>query len=256
MKEQKFGPLVLPAVCAAGGAVGFPVRLLMLRLGYDAGGTLISGHWTYVLLWVLTAAVLGVTGFLAYGMGRRETWADNYAPSNICAGGLALGALLLFLGAFVGLLQERPVVDRLVSGLGIGGAGALFYHGYLRSQGKGSTLCLLVGTVYAALELVIRFKSWSVDPLLGDYCFRLLACVLSMLGLYQLSCFPVDKGSRPMALFCAYGCVYLSIVTMADGDLSRVLYSGGMALVMLFGAPTTEKPAKPRRKLGEGRVQA
>lgn len=121
---------------------------------------------------------------------------------------MMLSAAALFVCALVQLLDKPDLFTTLVSILGLGGASALAYSGYLRLSGKASGPAGMLVCLYLAALLICRFRGWSADPLLGDYCFELLAVVASMVAAYQLAGFPLGKGRRRASIFCSMAAVF------------------------------------------------
>lgn len=252
MKEQKFGPLPLLALTLAGSIAGFFLRIAMLRNGYDELGVQITGSLPYVILWVLTFLVLGGLGVLCSFMGNRNGLEENLTPSLPAAVGGALGGILLFASCLMGLLRKPDLFDTLVYSLGLAASALLVMNAWLRRSGKANAPAGLVMVLFLALYLVSRFRDWSRDPLLGDYCFELLACVFAMLAAFRLAGFPLNRGRRRSCLFWSLATVYCSIVSLADPD--NRLFFGAMALWLLTGTCTLLRPAPRRRKLGGGYV--
>lgn len=255
MKEQKIGPLPLPLLTLAGGVVGFFLRQRMLTVGYDAKGVQLAGSWPYIGLWVLTSVVLAALAALCLYMGDRSSYEENFKPSPV-AGGCAIGAgAALFACSVIQLLDKPDVFSVIVNVLGLGGASALAMNGYLRLSGKSSAPAGMLVSLYLAAWLVARFRGWSTDPLLGDYCFELLACVFAMLAAYQLAGFPIGKGRRRASLFCSMAAVYFCLISLADPDWAGRLFFLAVALWLFTGSCTLNKPAPRRRKLGGGFVE-
>lgn len=253
MKAQKYGPLPLWGVALGAGLLGLLLRSLMFALGTDAGGVMIPGHWTYVCLWLLSAAAAGALALICKDMGTGEGMEGNLTASLSAALGTALGGILLSAGSLMELLQHRDTLNTAAGALGIAAGLCLVYLALLRKDGKANTPAFFVVTVFAAASLISRFRVWSTDPILGDYCFRLLASVSAMLAAFHLSGFPIGKGQRRRTLFFSALCVLFSLISLREGDLSQKLYFGGMALWLLLGSCSAEKPKKPRRVLGGGR---
>jgi len=250
MKEQKFGPLPLLALTLGGSIAGFLLRLCMLRTGYDDFGVQITGSWPYVGLWILTALMLLSLGGICRLMGSRDTLEENLTPSLPAAVGGILAGALLFVCCLMGLLKKPDLLDTLVYALGIVASALVAIGGYLRRVGKANGPAGMVITLFLALFLVGQFRLWSRDPLLGDYCFQLLACVCAMVASYQLTGFPIGHGRRRGCLFWCMAAVYFSCISLADGD--NRLFFGAMALWLLTGSCSMSKPSPRRRKLGGG----
>lgn len=254
MKEQKFGPMPVLALTAAAGLMGFFLRRAMLSLGYDALGVQISGHWTYICLWVLSALTLGCLFFLCRGMGDRSSMEDNLKPSllsGIC--GILAGVLLLVC-CLMGLLEQPGTLDMVVCAVGLAAGLCMALGGWLRISGQANGPAGLVITVFLAMWLIRHFRAWSSDPLLGDYCFRLLAVICSMIASLQLAGFPLGMGKRRACMFYSMAAVFFCCISLADGGAQNLLFYGSMGLWLLTGSCTLTRPRR-RRKLGGGFVE-
>lgn len=174
MKDQKFGPIPVLLLTLAGGLAGFVLRLMMLTVGYDAQGVQIPGSWPMVSLWVLSGVVLIGLAALCLGMGKRAGLEENFKASPVAGAGAMVAGLVFFVCSLVQLLDKPDLFSMVVYALGLGGGSALAYNGYLRLSGKVSAPAGMLVSLYLAALLICRFRGWSADPLLGDYCFQLL----------------------------------------------------------------------------------
>lgn len=252
MKEQKFGPAPVLGVTLGCGLVGFLLRMRMLAVGYDQLGVQVTGSWPYVCLWILSALTLGGLVFLCHGMGQRASMAENLPASLTAAVGGMVAGVMLFVCCLVTILDKPDVFDTLVCALGLAAGALLAIQGYLRREGKASGPVGMGLTLFLALWLVSRFRGWSRDPLLGDYCFQLLACVCAMLASFRLAGFPLEKGRRRSCIFWSMATVYFCCICLADGGVANRLFFTAMALWFVTGSCTLNRPARPRRKLGGG----
>ena len=252
MKDQKIGPLPIPVFVLVGGLAGFFLRLQMLAVGYDSQGVQITGSWPYVSLWVLSGLVLIGLAVLCLGMGKRSGLEENFKAAKIPAVCAVLSAAGLFVYSIVNLLNHTDLFSIVVYVLGVGAAFALAFQGYLRVSGRASAPAGMLVCLYLAALLICRFRDWSKDPLLGDYCFELLACVFAMLAAYQLAGFPLGRGRRRASIFCSMAAVYFSCVSLADAGWTDRLFFAAMALWQFTGVCSLEKPIHRRRKLGGG----
>ena len=235
MKEQKFGPIPVLLLTLTGGLAGFVLRLMMLTVGYDAQGVQIPGSWPMVSLWVLSGVVLVGLALLCFGMGARSGLEENFQASPV-AGTCAIVAGLAFLvHSLVQLLNNPDLFSMVVYALGLGGGSALAYNGYLRLSGKVSGPAGMLVSLYLAALLICRFRGWSADPLLGDYCFQLLAVIASMVASYQLAGFPLGKGRRRASIFWSMTAVFFSCISLADPDWTGRLFFAALVLLNLTG---------------------
>lgn len=248
-QKQKFGPMPVLAITLVGSICGFILRKLMLAHGYDELGIQITGSLPYVGLWALTFLVLGGLGFFCYGMGTRSSMAANWKPSVLaCVGGVVSGLLLA--GAnLIAILDNPSAFQAAACYLGMISGVVVACGGFLRLKGKHYGPLGMVVPLYLALWVVTHFTVWSTDPLLGDYCFQLLACIFSMLASVHLAGFPIGRGSRRLSLFYALGAVYFCSISLAHRE--EFLFYLAMLLWLVTGLCDLHKPVR-RRKLGGG----
>lgn len=245
MKDQKFGPLPILALTLGGGLCGFVLRLFMLK---DAG-------WAFPALALVSAAVVAGLIFFARGMGKRSGLEENLPKSIPAAIGTGLGGAMLGIYFLVNLPEAGDKFLTISSIIGLFGSVCLLLQAGLRLGGKLSPAASMITTLALAINLVHWFRGWSADPLLGDYCFKLMACIFSMLAAFHLGGFALQQGKRQVSIFFSMGAVYFSLVCLADsGFLNRVFF-GGLAIWLLFGSVNLNKPIPPRRKLGGGYVE-
>ena len=161
MKDQKFGPLPVLLLTLAGGIVGFFLRLRMLAVGYDAQGVQIPGSWPFVALWILSGVVVLGLVLICLGMGNRAGLEENFKAASAPGVCMMLSAAALFICALVQLLDKPDLFTTLVSILGLGGASALAYSGYLRLSGKASGPAGMLVCLYLAAPI----PCWGITVL-------------------------------------------------------------------------------------------
>ena len=248
-QKQKFGPMPVLALTIVGSIGGFILRKLILAHGYDELGVQITGSLPYVGLWILTFLVLGGLGFFCYGMGTRSSAEENLKPSVMaCIGGVVSGLLLSAVN-LIAILDHPSTLEAVACYLGLISGIVIAYGGFLRLKGKHYGPLGMIIPVYLAVWVVTHFTIWSTDPLLGDYCFQLLACIFSMLASMHLAGFPIGRGSRRLSLFYALGAVYFCSISLAQKD--EFLFYLAMLLWFFTGLCDLHKPVR-RRKLGGG----
>lgn len=246
MNDQKFGPAPVLGLALGAGILGFILRKIMLP-AYDGAA--------YVLLWILTLAALGGLGWLAFHIGTRSSAEENFPASKEAGIALLAAAVLIFARSLSGFLAGGDWLGLLTDLLGMLSAFGLGIQAIQRFSGKCYSQIYLVVTAYAAFYLITNFRVWCISPLLGSYCFLLLACVASMLAVFYLSGFSLGQGQRRQSVFCSMAAVFLCMVSLADGGYLQMHYFLAMLLVNLFGGCSLQLPKRPRRVLGGGTVE-
>lgn len=137
-----------------------------------------------------------------------------------------LGAVLVFHGSLLRIIQgDSPY-------LFVGGmlaAACLAVAALLGGrQSKALFWLYAVTCLFCAAMLIFDFKDWSTDPLVIDFCFRLLALVFGMLALLHLSGFALRYGRRRLAVFWASGAVVFTAMILPDLFLGKKLTLGSL----------------------------
>ena len=135
----------------------------------------------------------------------------------------------------------------LVALLGIAAGACQLANDALYYQGKPpQPYAELVPVVYLICLLIYHFRSWSIDPVVLDYCFRLFALIGTLAGVFALGGYAFDRGRRgSVCLFCALG-AYFCILSLADGGTAQMLIFAACALGLACAAgaePAEEDPA-------------
>ena len=242
---QKFGPLPLLTLSLGLGGVGLYLRTLMLN----------GQQWAYPGLWVLTVVGIALMAGICCFMGKRPKQERNFSASVPAAVAMFLGAGAVFSSFLILLLGATDAFNIALYTLGLVGSVAMGIQAGYRYKGNVSAPAVMVATLALAGGLLVRFRLWSKDPLLGDYCFQLFAGVLGMLAVFNLTGFAFDKGRRKITLFYSHAAIMLCLISLPDSGLEIKLFYGGLALWLLAGCCTRKKPAAPRRKLGGGLVE-
>ena len=233
-KSVRWAPLVGTAVLSAAG------RLLRRQqpgtaldeLGLPTG----RGVWGLAVLCIAAlAAFLVMAGKTEKGTGGQEHFPPS-VPALIFA---VLGAALLLAGNLLAVFQPTfTSAARLTSRIA-GAAGILttlcfmgIAAGWVRGTRTAPALYLLP-VVYYILQLIFNFKTWSTDPIILDYCFKLFAMVFAMLAVFHVGEFAFGTGRRRFAVFLCLGGVFFAAVSLADGGAVHLLQTSGTALWLL-----------------------
>jgi len=266
---KKYNLFYLLAVL--GGAVGFLLRLLQNRTGFEAEtGLPVSGNLPalalIVLLVIFAAALLLLSK--AWPAGDSPAFPQDFStedPKQLTLP--VLGALMMGLAGLAdlyesfthrnlllqlqsaadpyGLVMEiTPVfssrLQMLLGILSILSAAALFLAAAAcrrRDDGANAynATLLLVPPVALVVRLVLTYRADSINPALAAYYVELLALIFLTLSFYRLSSFAFAAGNtRRFALYSG-AAVALSLISLADGGphLSALLLYAGGAITLL-----------------------
>lgn len=247
MKNPHPYAIIVPTV--VGGVFALLLRFAMLNRGAD---------WAWPGLWVLSGLMAILLGLLAVRLNRDNDPEMNLTPGPVArkmlSPGLAMGfgGLLLGAASVIALLEYQDTLEAVAAALGVFAGGALIYGAYLRIRGKSSVWAGMLITLFLLVDLISRFRHWSSDPLLEDYCFKLLGCIFAMLGAFHLAGFPIYRGKRRLTVFFSMMAVYFQLLCLGDGGLEACLYHGGLAVWLLAGGCTLRRVRrKPAEEQGE-----
>lgn len=236
--ETKAKRLALILITFAASVGGIILRRLVLQHSMDKNRLLLeSGRgYLYGLLALTTAALVAVF-VLIFFFQKLTTLKDNLSPKPVWK--ILMGAAGVFVAA--GNLMRMKAIsgDKLGSLtciLGILGGLALLALAAVQMMDKrGSFLFLLPLCLWAALQLICDYKLWSKDPILVDYCFKMLADITGMLAIFHIGGFFFDYGKRRLSIFWCAACTLFSAISLADcfGDTEAFLHR--LSLVLLAG---------------------
>ncbi len=228
--KNAFYYTILPVLSS--GTLGLSLRFSLQQTGFDEKGFLISGHPSWILLWILTALTLGFLLYATWKLKNGNEYHANFPASPVGGIGTALGAAGIGITSFIELAAGTQGIDTLCAIMGLASALILIFVAYCRWKGLHPTpLTHITVSLFFLLRLICFYRHWSADPRLLDYIFQLLATVFVMLATYQRAVFDANYGSRRAFAFYSLAAVYcccLSLVSWQD-----VLLFLSLALWML-----------------------
>ncbi|MBU5625343.1 hypothetical protein KQI82_00140 [Oscillibacter sp. MSJ-2] len=252
--------LVLTAI--SGGVCGFFLRLYRNSTGYEPGTGLPKDgpFWPLLLLFALAGAAL----FLLLRSTPKDSMPCRFCTRFATSGDLVPALLITgdFLLAASGVWTVAAALRdsysdsaAMVSGvLTVLCAAALFFviSGSIRQVDIPPNL-LLAPVGYYVIQLILKYRSYSVNPVVEHYYVEILALALLLLTFYKLSAFAfVCAQIRHLAL-CAAMAVVFCLTALADcpGITSEALfYFAGAVLslsILLLCRPEGFSP--PGRRL-------
>ena len=232
MRYLAVGSLLLLSVA------GCLVRSYELNTIFDDKGLPISGEPITWMLALLSAVVVIACALLSWalprGHGEQMSFSSELPPCILALLGgaciLLSGALLLFEQLRGGGFGYRTALGflQLMAGLSMMAAAVRRRQGARPMPALHAVICL-----WLVLTLLLNFKSWSMDPTILDYCFRLFALICGMCATYHIGALGYVKGGRRVTAFwCLAGC-YFCLVSMRGEPLTWGLMSIGVFLWLL-----------------------
>lgn len=236
----------LPWLTLLCGGIGLLLRL-WLESTENAKGFITRWHISEILLVALTVLLLGFLFLVTRSLVEGNKYAFNYPPSAV--GGIGPWAAALGIG--ITAVTELAVADttlKLCCWLAaLPAAVALLLVGLYRWRGQqptmifhGYTCCWLI------LLLICQYRTWSSDPQLEDYAFRLLALVFTMISVYHRATFDENIGRRDLHAFFSLASVYCCAVSLVGDGMLLYLALGIWQLLDL--CRLTPMPRQFRQK--------
>ncbi len=226
------------------GVAGLLVRYWYFAEGLERGGLLSATHPGNIITYILMAFVPLILLALVLPMLRRNKGSVYFAPGIIgCAGNCIAGAGALY----ACILQLKAAADTLPVIGAVAGAAAVVCFvlaGLGRLKGKkGSFYLYCVITVYFAVQILSRYRSWNIEPQLQLYLPQLLAYAFLMITAYQQAALTMGKGKPGQYLLFNYGAAFFCLLSVC-GEMP-VFYLAMALWTLLSGMPAkieTEEP--------------
>lgn len=254
--ETKAKRLLLTLIVCFTAVGGFFLRTRVLKYVLGENRLLAEGSVRYYLYGLFILAAAALLAYLAFSLCFRKLPAlkDNFSANPVWK--ILTGAVGVFI-AVESLMNFRAVSgDKLTSitcicGI-VGGLVLLALTAVQLLDKRGSFLFLLPLCIWAALQLVCDYKLWSKDPILADYCFRMLSDVTGMLAIFHIGGFFFDYGKRRITIFWCAACVLFSAISLPDvfgateallHRLSLLILSASFLLQLVFCSKLEKKDA-------------
>lgn len=216
-----------PLLVSAAGLVGAIARSALYLLGKDSSGLLTACHPLHLLCWVLTAAVALCLWAVLRKLAPINDYSANFPTNNR----VLPASILVAAGIAITVLTDLNPRDRLAltrTVLGLLSAAALVTIGVGRAADKRpkfylyGALCL-----FYAIHMICRYKVWSGNPQVADYCFSLLACACLTISAYQRAAFCAGVGHRRVHLFFCLMAGFFCVLCAPGEDHSLLYLTSG-----------------------------
>lgn len=208
-------PSFMPAVTLIAGAVGFLLRLWLVLAGTDERGLLVTTHPAHILVFVLTALVLGALLLLVHPLDAMKRYQNLFPNGTLsCAGCIVAAAGIIWAS-----LRERNLRTDTVTTvcliLGVLAAVCLIVIAVCRfRQQRPAYYFHTVITLFLMVHLVSQYRLWSSEPQLQVYFFPLLSSVFLMLTAYHSAVLDAKKSSRRWFVFCNQAALFFCCVSV------------------------------------------
>lgn len=223
---------------AAGGFLGLLLRVLLYRIGFDDRGMLLAFHPLQVTTVILTL-FMGV--YLALTARRSPENTQVYPILRPAAGFLA-GFFLLLQAAGLFRQMDGPLEVCRFLLTALAAASMILCQLPMEGTSRFSALCHgLVCTSYA-LDMLGRYRDWSGNPQLPDYCFHVLAGVALSLCAYHTLALHTGLGKPRIHRFWCLGALFLCVLCLAGPEPRAFYLSGGFWAMFCLLTPVTPEP--------------
>ncbi len=220
---------------------GFFLRRHHLAVGFTDAG-LPNGKGAALLIILCAVAVIGSIAVSVF-MKKRAPVADVFPADKTAlvlyfvSGGLTAvaGAAGLINPASMGL--NTALFSRLTSAVGVAAGFSMVAMGMGQYKKQSpSAMTWMLPTGYYILQILLRFRGWSIDPMVMDYAFKLFSLLGGMLTACFVAGFAVGEGKGRTALCFSLVGIVFSAITLAEGGFGTILLHGGTLLFCLANA--------------------
>lgn len=220
-------PQNLPRLTVGLGVLGFVLRWTLYAVTVDEKNLLPMGHPLEILLWLVTAAAVGLILTTVWKLDGSDRYADNFQPSVAAAVGHFAAAAGILVTVLLSGAEMSGAIAKVWRVLGFLSVPALILAGANRMQGKQPMFLLhMVACLFLVLHIVNHYQSWSGNPQLQDYVFSLFGSMTLMFFAFYQAAFDAGSGKRRMQLAMGLLAVYLCCVALSGGEYP-LLYLGG-----------------------------
>ncbi len=216
---KKYLPQMDRITLAAAG-LGMLLRLWLLLVGEDHKALYPANHISWILLMLLSAALLIFLFLLVRFAGKSRFYGPNFPASLPGAVGFALAGMGMLVTAIPGLADKSIFLHTLTAAMGIAAGVALLWGGFSRWRGKKPHFAVfMVPCLYFCLRLFCLGHAWGDEPEMSRFLISFLATAACVLSCWQLWGFSVDLGNRPITLLGSLMAIYLCLVSIpGNGD--------------------------------------
>lgn len=216
---------VLALLAAILGAIALAgLRYYQLLFCMDKNGLLARDS---IIAWVFLAVIAVLIVALVLTIVRLDKSAGIEQDCHrsifwhLCSAAAAAG-LMAGCGYYALKIPVSDTLKLVLFSVGVVCAALLVISDALRIMGKSSNLILLLlPALFLAGKLVFDFKQWSYDPIVIDFCFKLLASITAMLACFNLAGFPIGIGRKRTTIFFCLLAFAFSVMLVPDCLLSR-----------------------------------
>ena len=223
--EKRNEKISVMGITAAGAVVVYLLRHIQMQTQLDATGRIMAGAGRGPLTWICLSLTL-LVGAYAFLLSAKDSMKNASVPAMVAT---LVAAFLMTLGSAASVRSDLPMAL-----CGVGTAVCWVVIALWRQQDKmPASILFMLPALFGAVQLIVRFRDWSRDPLLMDYCFELLASICVMCATFHLGGFGLGRCRRRTCIFFCMSGVLFCAVAMAGRGVLSVLSSLGSAIWLL-----------------------
>lgn len=198
-------------IALGAGAVGMALAAWLFSAGTDEKGLYPAKHPAWILLGILTAAVVIGFWLLTRKAGVNRNFRQNFPTSLWATLGCAAAVIGLVSGSF-GVLATGKNLGFITGALGIFAAIPLAWSVVCRIRGQRSTMpAHILPCFFFALQLFVLGQEYGSEPEMYRFLYRFWATAAMVPACYCLWSFDVNLGNRPDCLFWCLAAGYCNL---------------------------------------------
>ena len=224
---------------ALGGFLIFLIRSQLYRVGFDDRGILSASHPLHLISLVLAAAM----ALYLIRASRRE-FSGGASLARFLTG--LVGCYLLLLHGLNLFRELNGPLSLLRFALAIGAAIAMAVCVFpVEKRNFITASCLGLVCIHYGMDMLCRYRIWSGNPQLPDYCLHVLCAVALSMGTYHALALYTDLAKPRQHRFFCLAALYLSLACLVGPERWEFYLSGAfwaVACLMLPGPSQEEDP--------------
>ena len=240
--------LLLTGAWALGGLL---LRIVVLTRSMNAEGLVRIGSPALAVLMLYSLIGMGILTWFCLRLNRLPGTEACFTGTSFLLPGTLAAAALLLAGCFVSLsvpAEARGEAMRLADLAGVGIAVLMGCTGFVRAD-KSRFWLRLLPAAWALAVMILRFRSWTQDPLIIHIAPTLMAFLCDLLCVMLLSGFPLGAGHRRSTVLFGLGAAIFTVMLIPDhlsglyGSLGDLLTLLGLGLWSLLHALALLRPS-------------
>ena len=230
----------LSLTCALAGEAAWLLRWRLLMAGVDEKGLLLPGQPLATLSWILTGCVIALTLALLWKHRKTEIVIHgSKASDGVRALAMILAAVLFWDETILGkAVAVAAAVTAILSVWSLLGGKKPLAH----------AMADIPTVLFFILCLLCSYRTWSAEPEIQRYCYRLLALVCLMMAAYQRSAVWLGMGKGSLFLGTGILGVYFAFAAGADPGFTVLFLTLGVWMFAQLGAVTEKEPTDSDNK--------